>query len=159
MRRLACALIALAAAHSPALTPAPALAQPAGLESRATSESYDQALPRLRQAIAAEKMGLVTEAGPTETAAARGETIPGDRVLGVFRNDFAVRAIRACPGAMIAPPIRFHLQATQTGARLDWIRPSAVFAPWAAACGPEIEALGAELDPIFEAIAARAVAP
>ncbi|SFI29634.1 DUF302 domain-containing protein [Albimonas pacifica] len=152
-------IVALALLAPPAAA-APERVEPRpGLRVIETAIPYAELLPRLRAAIAAEGMGLVTEAGPTEAAAARGETIPGDRVLGVFRNDFAVRALRACLPAMIEAPVRFHLVETPQGASLSWKTPGAVFAAYADDCGPGIAGIGAELDPIFEAIAARAVAP
>jgi uncharacterized protein (DUF302 family) len=70
---------------------------------------YAELLADLKEAVVAEKMGLVTEAGPTEAAAARGVTIPGNRVVGVFRPDFAIRALQASEAAMIEAPIRFYV--------------------------------------------------
>lgn len=141
------------------LAPLAAPADPALRELRSPLP-YAELLLRLRAAVAAEGMGLVTEAGPTEVAAARGVMIPGDRVLGVFRNDFAVRAVRACPQAMIEAPARFHLREDpEGGSILSWKPPGAVFGAYEPLCGPAIAALGRELDPVFEAIAARALAP
>ncbi|HKK36464.1 MAG TPA: DUF302 domain-containing protein [Paracoccaceae bacterium] len=122
----------------------------------ATEIPYAEFLPRLREAIRAEEMGLVTEAGPTEVAASRGVEIPGDRVLGVFRNDFAVRALRASRASMIEAPIRFHVRETGEGAILAWKTPSHVFGPYLAEGGIQLAEVAAELDAIFEAIAARA---
>lgn len=125
-----------------------------------TPHAYPVLLERLRAAIAAEGMGLVTEAGPTEVARARGVEIPGNRVLGVFRNDFAVRLIRAAPAATIEAPIRFLVTEEPDGtASLAWKTPGAVFAPYLAEGGRELAALGEELDVIFAVIAARAAAP
>ncbi len=124
-----------------------------------TGLAYDALLERTRAAIAAEKMGLVTEAGPTEVAAQRGETIPGNRVLGVFRNDFAVRAVRASVPAMIEAPIRLYVTEDADGtATLSYKTPSHVFAPYAEEGGAELAAVAEELDAIFAAIAERAVA-
>ncbi|MEO1688010.1 MAG: DUF302 domain-containing protein [Pseudomonadota bacterium] len=125
-----------------------------------TDKTYAALLEDLRAAVKAEKMGLVTEAGPTEVAAKRGETIPGNRVLGVYRNDFAVRAVRLFPAAMIEAPIRFYVTEDADGsATLSWKTPGFVFAPYAAEAGPDLAAMAGELDAIFEAIAARATAP
>ncbi|MEM1314829.1 MAG: DUF302 domain-containing protein [Pseudomonadota bacterium] len=122
-----------------------------------TSQSYPELLESLRAAVTAEKMGLVTEAGPTEVARNRGEEIPGNRVVGVFRNDFAVRAVRLHPQAMIEAPIRFYVTEDSDGsATLSWKTPSLVFAPYMEAAGPDLEAMAGELDAIFEAIGARA---
>lgn len=120
----------------------------------ATDKSYDTLLVDLRQAVRDNQMGLVTEAGPTEVAASRGETIPGNRVVGVFRNDFAVAIIRAAPAAMIEAPVRFMVMEEPDGtASLSYKRPSAVFAPYAEEGGAALAAATAELDTIFEAIA------
>jgi hypothetical protein len=50
---------------------------------------------RLEQAIAANGMGLVARASASSGAAARGVKIPGNAVLMVFRNDYAVRMLAA----------------------------------------------------------------
>ena len=125
-----------------------------GWQVTATDKSYDTLLVDLRQAVRDNQMGLVTEAGPTEVAASRGETIPGNRVVGVFRNDFAVAIIRAAPAAMIEAPVRFMVMEEPDGtASLSYKRPSAVFAPYAEEGGAALAAATAELDTIFEAIA------
>ena len=54
-------------------------------------------------------MGVVTQAGPTQAAASRGITIPGNRVIGVFNNDFAVNILALSTAAMIEAPIRFYV--------------------------------------------------
>lgn len=124
-----------------------------------TDLSYAELLDSLRASVKAEKMGLVTEAGPTEVARRRGEEIPGNRVIGVFRNDFAVRAVRLHPAAMIEAPIRFYVTENPDGsATLSWKTPSFVFAPYVEAAGPELVAIAGELDAIFEAIGDRAAA-
>lgn len=124
-----------------------------------TGQSYDDLLTSLRAAVEANGMGLVTEAGPTEVAASRGETIPGNRVVGVFRNDFAVTALRASPAAMIEAPIRFYATENEDGtATLSYKTPSFVFAPYMAEGGETLEAVATELDTIFAEIAADATA-
>jgi hypothetical protein len=54
-----------------------------------THQSYAMLGARLETAVKAEKMGLVTSASASEGAKAAGIAIPGNRVVGVFRNDFA----------------------------------------------------------------------
>ncbi len=139
-------------------------AQAAALEPREgwavahVDKPYARLLEDLREAVRAENMGLVTEAGPTEAAAARGVTIPGNRVVGVFRNDFAVRALAASEAAMIEAPIRFYVtERPEGGATLAYKTPSFVFAPYAEEGGAELAAVAQELDAIFAAIAARAL--
>lgn len=122
-----------------------------------TDQSYADLLDATRSAIAAEDMGLVTDVGPTEVAANRGETIPGNRVLGVFRNDFAVRAVRASVAAMIEAPIRLYVTENPDGtATLSWKTPSHVLAPYMDEGGGELRAVAEELDSIFAAIGERA---
>lgn len=130
-----------------------------GWEVMPTERSYDELLEALRQAIDAEGMAIVTEAGPTEAAARRGVSIPGNRVVGVFRNDFAVRLLNASVPAMIEAPMRFYVTENDDGsATLSWKTPSHVLSPYAAQDDQEVEAIARELDTLFEAIARRAVA-
>lgn len=155
MPRLIAALALLLAAAAPAL--AQSVAPREGWRVIDTEMAYAPLLESLRAAVRAEKMGLVTEAGPTEVAASRGEEIPGNRVIGVFRNDFAVRIVRLSAPAMIEAPIRFYVTEDADGtATLSWKTPSHVFAPYADSGGPALAEAAAELDAIFEAIAARA---
>lgn len=123
-----------------------------------SAKSYATLLADLKAAVAAEKMAVVTEAGPTEAAAARGVSLPGNRVVGVFRPDFAIRALQASEAAMIEAPIRFYVTERPDGsATLSYKTPSFVFAPYAAEGGAELAAVAAELDAVFAAIAARAL--
>ncbi len=124
-----------------------------------TAQGYSELLDSLKTAIKAEGMYLVTQAGPTAAAARRGITIPGNRVLGVYRNDYAVRALATSTAAMIEAPIRFYVTENEDGtATLSYRTPSAVFTPYLDEGGEELSAIAAELDAIFAAIAARAVA-
>ena len=124
-----------------------------------TGQGYRELLDSLKAAIKAEGMYLVTQAGPTAAAARRGITIPGNRVLGVYRNDYAVRALATSTAAMIEAPIRFYVTENEDGtATLSYRTPSAVFAPYLDEGGAELSAIAAELDAIFAAIAAGAVA-
>lgn len=118
-----------------------------------TQQSYSELLDKVRKAVTDEGMGLVTDVGPTETAARRGETIPGNRVLGVFRNDFAVRALRASVPAMIEAPIRLYITENQDGtATLSWKKPGHVFSPYMESGGAQLKAVADELNTIFESI-------
>jgi uncharacterized protein (DUF302 family) len=124
-----------------------------------TAQGYTDLLDGLKAAIKAEGMFVVTEAGPTGAAKKRGITIPGNRVVGVYRNDFAVRALATSTAAMIEAPIRFYVTENADGtATVSYKKPSAVFAPYLDEGGDELSAIAAELDAIFAAIATRAVA-
>jgi len=124
-----------------------------------TGQDYSTLLDSLKSAIKAEGMFIVTQAGPTGAAKKRGIIIPGNRVIGVYRNDFAVRALATSTAAMIEAPIRFYVTENEDEtASLSYKTPSAVFAPYLDEGGEELNAIAAELDAIFAAIAARAIA-
>lgn len=110
----------------------------------------------LEQAIADQRMGLVCHANAQQGATARGVKIPGNQVFLVFRNDFAVRLINADPRAAFEAPIRIYLYENRDGSStLTYAKPSELLRAYA---HPEVAKVGAELDPIFEKIAAQAVA-
>ncbi|MDW7747284.1 DUF302 domain-containing protein [Halomonas sp.] len=128
-----------------------------GWEVTPTSLAYDDLLEALREAVEAEGMFVVTEAGPTEAAANRGITIPGNRVVGVFRNDYAVRILRLSVPAMIEAPMRFYVTENDDGsATLSWKTPTHLLEPYVDSAGEELETVGRELDTLFAAIAKRA---
>jgi uncharacterized protein (DUF302 family) len=112
---------------------------------------------RLEAAVKAEKMGLVTTASASEGAKAAGITIPGNRIVGVFRNDFARRMLSASTAAGIEAPIPFYLTENSDGtATLSYKNPSFVFAPYFDEGGEPLRTLAAELDGIFVRIAEAA---
>ncbi len=121
--------------------------------SRAPFQTVAEALER---AITEEKMGVVCHANAQCGAATRGVTIKGNQVLMVFRPDFAVRLLAADPSAGFEAPIRIYLYENADGtATVSYLAPSAVFAPYR---NPAVQAIAAELDPIFKAIVDRALA-
>ncbi len=69
--------------------------------------AYNELIDRVKAATKKNKMGVVTQAGPTGAAKNRGITIPGNRVIGVFNNKFAVEMLTASGSAMIEAPVRF----------------------------------------------------
>ena len=76
-------------------------------------------------------------------------------VIGVFRNDYAVRMLEASTEAGIEAPLRFYLTDDGDGsATLTYRTPSAVFAPYGKAA---LDEMAGELDVIFGAIAEKAV--
>ncbi|MHB8346585.1 MAG: DUF302 domain-containing protein [Acidiferrobacterales bacterium] len=119
-----------------------------------TRYSFGTLLKRVKQSIAAHHMALVAEASASRGAAARGITIPGNAVLMVFRNDFAVRMLKASVPAGIEAPLRIYLTEDTDGtASLTYREPSAVFAPYR---NPALNAMAASLDRIFAAIVTTA---
>lgn len=124
----------------------------AGWAVHLTDKPYKTLINDTKTAIKANKMGIVTQAGPTGAAKNRGITIPGNRVIGVFNNDFAVKILALSPHAMIEAPIRMYVTENANGsATLSYKLPSHVFAPYDA--GETLIALAAELDQIFAQIA------
>ena len=89
-----------------AWSPLPARAQTA-TETVTTTATFAQLQERLTKAVEANRMIVVTKACASCGAARRGVTIPGNVVMGVYRNDFAVRMLEASVPAGIEAPIRF----------------------------------------------------
>ena len=122
-----------------------------------TDKSYRGLLGDLISSVKANGMGVVTQAGPTDAAKRRGITIPGNRVVGVFNNDFAVRVLATSTAAMIEAPIRFYVTEDVEGSTLSYKTPTHVFTPYLDEGGSELVAIAAELDATFQAIAETAV--
>lgn len=122
-----------------------------------TNLSYNELIENVKAATNMNKMGVVTEAGPTAAAKSRGITIPGNRVIGVFNNIFAVEMLNASEGAMIEAPVRFYVTEQSDGtATLSYKMPSHVFAAYADD-SPEVLKIASRLDIAFAAIAAAAI--
>lgn len=124
-----------------------------------SAHSYADLVEKVKAEVKAEPgLIVVTEAGPTKAAAARGVTIPGNRVIGVYGPDYAVRAIGLSVPAMIEAPIRMYVTEDSDGsATLSYKTPTMVFSPYFDEGGDDLKALAAELDGKFKAIAERAV--
>lgn len=145
-------LIALLAAG-----PASALDEREGWEVRPTGKDFDALVADVRAAVEAAPIALVTQASASDGAAMQGIEIPGNRVMGLFRNDYARRMLEASVAAGIEAPIRLYLTEEADGtATLSYETPSAVFAPYMAEGGEPLRALAAELDAVFAAIADEA---
>ncbi|WP_299613209.1 DUF302 domain-containing protein [uncultured Tateyamaria sp.] len=152
---------AILAALALILTPLTALAEMAprdGWSVTPTTKSYDQLIADVKSAAKANKMGVVTQAGPTGAAKSRGITIPGNRVIGLFNNVYAVDILNLSTAAMIEAPVRVYVTENTDGtATLSYKLPSTVFAPYVQEAGPDLEALAGELDVIFASIAQDAI--
>ncbi len=122
-----------------------------------TTKSYDQLIGDVKAAAKANKMGIVTQAGPTGAAAKRGVTIPGNRVIGIFNNLYAVRILGLSTAAMIEAPIRMYVTENADGtATLSYKTPTTVFTPYMAPDIADLAVAASELDAIFATIADQA---
>jgi uncharacterized protein (DUF302 family) len=131
-------------------------AAPSGYTRFETPHDFNTLVQRVEAAAKANGLFVVTRVSASKGAASRGLTIPGNMVLGVYRNDFAVRMLEASVAAGLEAPIRFYVTENADGsANLAYRAPSAVFAPYEDG-GPALAALAGELDEIFAAIAAAA---
>jgi uncharacterized protein (DUF302 family) len=127
-----------------------------GTLTKATPYSYTVLIERLEKAIKANKMGLVARASASRGAAKRGLTIPGNEVLMVFRNDYAVRMLEASVAAGFEAPLRLYVvENADHTATIIYRKPSALFAPYHNA---EIDKMASELDPIIARIVTDATA-
>lgn len=125
-----------------------------------TPHAFDALVERVRAVVEAAPIAIVTQASASEGAKAAGIDIPGNRVFGLFRNDYARRMLEASVAAGIEAPIRMYVTETADGtATLSWKTPSFVFAPYADEGGAALEVLATELDAIFASVAGAAATP
>ncbi len=118
----------------------------------AVKKPFAEVAEGLKAAIAANGMGLVCHANAQAGAAARGVKIKGNQVLMVFRPDFAIRMLTASVEAGFEAPIRIYVVENEDGtATVRYVKPSVIFKPYG---HPDLDRLGAELDPIFARIIA-----
>ena len=128
-----------------------------GWQIHETAKPYTQLIADVKAAVKTEGLIVVTQAGPTKAAASRGITIPGNRVIGVFNNDFAVKVLATSTAAMIEAPIRLYVTENPDGtATLSYKSPSHVLAPYLDEGGKELAALAQQLDAHFATIARTA---
>ena len=126
------------------------VAQTAGYRIVKTPIPFADLEKRLGAAVEANGMRIVNRASASEGAAGRNVKIPGDAVIGVFRNDFAVRMLAANLDAGIEAPVRFHLVEEPDGtSSIRYMTPGTVFGRYD---GAAIKQVGAELDLMFEKI-------
>jgi uncharacterized protein (DUF302 family) len=152
----------------PLLAPGPAQAQTGGgsiLQREGwavlpTRFAFADLVRRLDEAVKANGMAVVNSASASEGAKAQGFAIPGNRVVGVYRNDFARRMLAASLAAGIEAPIRFYLTENADGtSTLSYRTPKAVFSPYFPEAGEDLRKVADELDAIFGRIASAAVSP
>ncbi|MDZ7710188.1 MAG: DUF302 domain-containing protein [Roseovarius sp.] len=124
-----------------------------------TGKSYADLVQAVRAAVSAAPIAIVTQASASDGARMQGHTIPGNRVFGLYRNDYARRMLDASITAGIEAPIRLYVTEEADGtATLSYKTPSHVFAPYADEGGAALRELAAELDSVFDGVARAAVA-
>lgn len=111
----------------------------------------DQAVERLTAAVAEVNLRVVAHINGQANAAKMGKTVPADQILEIFRPDFAVRVWAACKAAGHDIPLRIHVYEEDDQTRVACRMPSETFKPFASA---GLDAIAAELDPLFEQILA-----
>lgn len=122
-----------------------------------TVHKFPDLVRRVEEAVKANGMAIVTAASASDGAKAQGFTIPGNRVIGVFRNDYARRMLTASLPAGIEAPIRVYLtENADSSATLSYRTPSAVFAPYVTATSGDLAKIAEELDVVFAKIASDA---
>lgn len=109
----------------------------------------ETAVECLKQAIEAQGLKLVSHINGQANAAKIGVEVPTDQILEVFHPSYAVRVWQACKPAGIDIPLRIHVSGEGDVLRVSARSARDVFAPWSS---PELDALGAELDPKLQAI-------
>ena len=126
-----------------------------GYHVTATPHGFGALVKRLNAAIKSNGMFAVTRASASVGASSRGITIPGNMIIGVYRNAFAVRMLEASIPAGIEAPLIFYVTENADGtATLSCRAPSATFAPDGSAA---LDEMAGELDTLFAKIAADAV--
>lgn len=152
MRFVWIALLAALLAAPPALAENPT--PYSGTKVIETSQPFDPFIEKLKASIGAHKMGIVAEACANCGAKSIGVTIPGNRVIMVYRPDFAVRMLKASEAAGIEAPLRLYVTERPDGtARLTYRLPSHVFGAYQV---PALDAMAKELDIIVARIVAQA---
>jgi uncharacterized protein (DUF302 family) len=154
MRRF---MIFMALLVTPLLANAQSVAPRDGWVVYPTGYSYAQLVKRTRLAISEAPIGIVTQASATVGAKSQGIKIPGNIVLGVYRNDYARRMLAASVAAGIEAPIRLYITGNEDkSATLSYKTASTVFAPYMDEGGKELRDLANELDDVLLKISQKA---
>ncbi len=119
-----------------------------------TGTPFAAFVDKLTAAVSANKMGIVAQACADCSAKSIGVAIPGNRVIMVYRPDFAVRMLKASVASGIEAPLRLYVTERPDGsARLTYRLPSHVFGAYQVAA---LDEMGKELDVIVAKIVADA---
>jgi uncharacterized protein (DUF302 family) len=125
----------------------PVLGEAAEMRVIPTPHKFEVLLERIERSVERHGLAVVAMASASRGAASRGIRIPGNAVVMVFRNDYAVRMLEASVAAGIEAPLRLYVTENADGsATLSYRPPSAVFGPYRHA---ELDRLAGELDVLF----------
>ena len=150
-------LILIALIFTPLFANAQSVTPRDGWQVFPTSYSYGKLVKRTRSAISKAPIGVVTQASATVGAKSQGIKIPGNIVIGVYRNDYARRMLAASVASGIEAPIRLYVtENDDKTATLSYKTPSAVFAPYMNEGGAKLDELAKELDAVLLGIATKA---
>ncbi|MFU8776328.1 MAG: DUF302 domain-containing protein [Roseovarius sp.] len=123
-----------------------------------TTKGFDALVEAVRAAVETAPIAIVTQASASDGARGQGITIPGNRIFGLYRNDYARRMLAASVAAGIEAPIRLYMTEEADGTTtLSYKTPTAVFAPYFDEGGEDLRALARELDGIFKIVAETAI--
>ena len=117
-----------------------------------TKLDAEAAVTALLAGIESENMRVVAHINGQANAAKMGKQVPADQILEVFRPDFAIRVWEACKPAGHDIPLRIHVYEDGDEVKVACRMPTEVFAPFGSEA---LDAIGAELDAIFERILAK----
>lgn len=124
-----------------------------------SEKSFEDLIKAVPAAVETSEIRIVSQASASAGAKAQGITIPGNRVFGLYRNDYACRMLEASIAAGIEAPIVLYATENADGSStLSYKTPSHVFAPYFDEGGEALRALAAELDAVFKSVAEAAVA-
>lgn len=124
-----------------------------------TEIPFAELYPRLKEALKSSELRQITTASASAGAKGRGITIPGNRVVGVYNNFFAVRMLDASIAAGMEAPLRFYLtERPRGGSNLTYEIPTEVFRPYFEEGGKELRIMAKELDGLMDAVAKATIA-
>ena len=73
-----------------------------------TQYSFKELVNRTRSAVKKAPITIVSQASASSGAHNQGFEIPGNRVIGIYRNDYARRMLAASVAAGVEAPIRLY---------------------------------------------------
>ncbi|MDH3234645.1 MAG: hypothetical protein OEQ29_14090 [Alphaproteobacteria bacterium] len=122
-----------------------------------SDHSYWALIARLEAAIKRHKLRIISRASVRGAERQRKLGIPGNMVIGAFRDEYTARILRANVAAGIEAPIRFYITRgeNEKTTTLWYRRPSWVLAPYGDESG-DLRALATELDTVMETIVTEA---